>query len=275
MEEKPLGKNPVPAQSDPVRRLEAIMAVLRSETGCPWDREQDHRSLRPYLMEESHEVLEAIDEGDMAGLREELGDLLLQIVFHSQLARERAEFTLDDVADAICDKLVRRHPHVFGNVQADSPGEVVTNWEEIKKREKAKRPQKPGVSSLFQGVPGTLPALLLSKRLQEKAATVGFDWPSDDGVLEKLHEEIQELREAHESGDREHVEEEFGDVFFLLANLARRWGIDPESAARGTCQKFLRRFTLMEERAGGSIKGMTLENLDALWDQAKERESSR
>jgi tetrapyrrole methylase family protein / MazG family protein len=253
----------------PFAELVEIMARLRAPGGCPWDREQTRATLRPFLLEETYEVLDALDSGDVGALKEELGDLLLQVVFHAQLATEQEEFTIDDVARSINSKLIRRHPHVFGDAVADTPEVVLQNWEQIKAGERRK---KSGDGSPFQGVPKTLPALLQAVRLQETAARVGFDWPSDEGVLEKLYEEIGELREARAELDQAHMEEEFGDMLFLLANLARHWHIDPENALRDTCRKFIDRWTLMQQfadEAGRSLEGMTLEAMDGLWDRAK------
>lgn len=270
--EKPT--HPVEQITDPFRRLVAIMEALRAPDGCPWDQEQTHETLKQYLLEETYETLDAIDAGDMPELRDELGDVLLQVVFHAQLAAERSDFTVDDVAASICDKMIRRHPHIFGNVNVETADEVVTNWEAIKRKERAaKAAVKDTVPpSPFAGVPKTLPALMRAVKLQWKAAKRGFDWPSDEGVLEKLQEELQEIREARKRGDQENLAEEFGDALFLLANLARHWKIEPEQALVGTCKKFTARYELMQRLAaddGVDLESLDLDGQDRYWDRAK------
>jgi tetrapyrrole methylase family protein/MazG family protein len=250
-------------------RLVEIMARLRAPGGCPWDRAQSRQDLKPYLVEETYEVLDAIEGGDPDRLREELGDLLLQVVFHAQIASEEGAFTVEDVCRAINEKLVRRHPHVFGEVQADTPEQVLVNWEAIKKEEKGQN------ASVLAGVPKVLPALLKAYRLQQKAARVGFDWEERRQVEEKVREEWDELNEAVASGDKAHVREELGDFLFALVNLSRFLDLDPEDALQCSNSKFVRRFKSLEAEAAGrnrDIHGMTLAEMDELWELVKERE---
>jgi len=249
-----------------------VIARLRAPGGCPWDREQDHKSLRPYLIEEAYEVIEAIDAGDPARLREELGDLLLQVVFHCQLARERGLFDAREVADALAQKLIERHPHVFGSARAGTSQEVLRNWE-INKRNG--REETGGAASILDGVPAAMPALLRAQRLQAKAARVGFDWPDARGPAAKLEEEWAELKRAMEAGDREALEREAGDFLFAAVNLARKLGLSAEQAARGSVERFTARFRRIEAalRARGlSPEEVTLEELDRLWEEAKRSE---
>jgi len=246
-------------------RLVEVMKRLRSEHGCPWDREQTHATLKPYLLEEAYEVLNAIDSKNDTHLMEELGDLLLQIVFHAQLAAEEGRFTIDDVARSIVNKLVRRHPHVFSDVKVKNAQEVLKNWEQIKKDE--------GKKSVLDGIPEHLPALLKARRVQEKAKRVGFDWDSVDGVVEKLVEEIKELIEAVAKDKVKDAEEEFGDILFSLVNISRFLGIDAEDSLRKTINKFMKRFYYIEEKVkkkGNKPLGdYTLKELDGLWEEAK------
>jgi tetrapyrrole methylase family protein/MazG family protein len=253
----------------PFDRLVQIMARLRSEGGCPWDREQTHESLKPYIVEEAYEVLETIDEGDMDGLKEELGDLLLQVVFHSRLAEEAGVFNVDDVLTAISDKLVRRHPHVFGESTADTTQKVLRQWDEIKKSEK---PDNGGKSFLEKAAPAGLPALMRAMKVQEKASSVGFDWEGWSGAFDKVEEELKELRQAFTEGDKDKVEMELGDFLFSLVNTSRHLNVDPEEALRKTTGKFMRRFAHIEKRlmqTGRSPGDATLEEMDKLWDEAK------
>ena len=246
------------------------MKTLRSDKGCPWDREQTHESLRPYLIEEAYEVLDAIDAKDDNELKIELGDLLLQVVFHAQLAHEEGLFSIDDVSSAVSEKLIRRHPHVFGDAKADTSDQVLTNWEKIKQSEKG-----PGKKSVLDGLPSHLPALLKAFRIQEKVARVNFDWQDIKAVFGKIREEISELEEAHDSTDQAAQEEEFGDLLFSLVNLARHLKVTPEDALRFTNEKFIRRFNYIEEKmslTGESMDDATLEQLDLLWDEAKRLE---
>jgi MazG family protein len=252
-------------------RLVAIMARLRGPEGCPWDHEQTYASLRRYLLEESYEVAEAIDEGDPDALREELGDLLLQIVFLSQIAKEQGRFDVNDVAHGISEKLIRRHPHVFGSTVAETPDEVSRNWEEIKRREKGSQ-GKAGRSQLA-GIPAALPAMGKARLLGDKAAQVGFDWSGPAEVIDKLEEEFEELREALNAGELEAVRDEFGDLLFSMVMLARKGGIDAEAALEGTNRKFRRRFVWIErelERSGVGLDSAGLELMERLWDQAKQ-----
>jgi len=245
--------------------LVQVMEKLRSKDGCPWDREQSHESLKPYIIEETYEVLDAIDRKDDRELQEELGDLLLQIVFHAQIASEQSRFTMDDVAASIIEKLKRRHPHVFGNVEVKDSREVLRNWEEIKKQE--------GKDSVLDGVPDVLPALLKAQRIQEKVRRVGFDWEDFGGAFAKVHEEIDELDRAVKEGDQAGIEDEFGDILFSLVNVARFLDINAEESLRQTTRKVSRRFQYIEKRIAEKgerpIEEYSLEELDALWDEAK------
>ena len=245
--------------------LVEVMEKLRSKNGCPWDREQSHESLKPYIIEETYEVLDAIDAGDDVELREELGDLLLQIVFHAQIASEQGRFTMDDVAASIVEKLKRRHPHVFGDVEVEDSRDVLRNWEEIKKQE--------GKDSVLEGVPAGLPALLKAQRIQEKVGRVGFDWEDIRGAFAKVHEEINEMDRAVEEGDRKEMEGEFGDILFSLVNVARFLNINAEESLRQTTKKISNRFRYIErriaEKGDRPIEDYSLEELDALWDEAK------
>jgi MazG family protein len=257
----------------PIQRLRDIMARLRGPGGCPWDREQTLQTLKPYCIEEAYEVLDAIDSGDPDKHREELGDLLLQVVFHSQLRAEEGAFTFDDVANAISDKLVRRHPHVFGELKVEDSAEVLRNWDEIKRKEKAGAGESPSVLS---GLPKALPALAKAQEVQKRAARVGFDWSKDAQVLDKIEEEVRELREAIASGDTAHIREETGDLLFSVVNLARRLKVHAEEALHGTTGKFIRRFQHVEQRvaeSGREMKACTLEELDVFWDEAKAEEA--
>nr|WP_269206201.1 nucleoside triphosphate pyrophosphohydrolase [Capillibacterium thermochitinicola] len=254
--------------------MEEIMRTLRSERGCPWDRKQTHRSLRPYLLEEAYEVLEALEEESPAHLREELGDLLLQVVFHAQLAAESGHFTLADVLADLNAKLIRRHPHVFDNQEVTGAEAAVANWEAIKAREKETEP-----CSALSGVPTTFPALMRAEKVQAKAARVGFDWPEVRGPLAKIKEEAEELVAVWEAGvkseaDQRRLEEEFGDLLFSLVNLARFLKIRPELALLRSTEKFVRRFRCLEERAaarGQDLSALTLEEMDQLWEEEKKR----
>jgi len=243
------------------------MARLRGPGGCPWDREQTHKSLKPYLIEEAYETLEAIDSGDDAHFRSELGDLLLQVVFHAQLAAEDGRFNINQVAEAICEKLIRRHPHVFGDTKADSSAEVLQNWEKIKKEEKGG-----GETSILDGVPASMPALLRAKRVQSRAGTAGFDWDAADGAFEKLEEEMAEFRAAFAAMDPKRLEEELGDLFFTLVNVGRLLKINPEDALSGSIAKFINRFKYVERevaKSGQELNQVGLAEMDRLWDEAK------
>jgi MazG family protein len=253
--------------------LLSIMARLRAPDGCPWDREQTHASIKDCLLEETYEFLEALEDGSAPHMREELGDLLLQVVFHAQMASESGAFSMDDVVRELCEKLVRRHPHVFGEVEVSGSDEVVANWEAIKNGEAGKESRR----SRMDGIPRTFPALLRAKKMQVRAAKDGFDWPSADPVWEKLEEEAGEVREAVAEGDADHLEEEVGDLLFVAVNLARKLGVDPEIALQRANAKFDSRYRRMEALAGAD--GRTLSDLDLaaqdrLWDAAKAEERS-
>jgi MazG family protein len=246
-------------------RLVEIMQRLLAPDGCPWDREQTLETLRPYVIEEAHEVVDAIDKGSPEELREELGDLLLQIVFQSELARAKQWFGPDDVVSAICDKLVRRHPHVFGDEKVSGTAEVLANWEVIKAKEKADR-------GVLDGVPKALPALLRALRVGEKAARVGFDWPALEGARAKLDEELHELDAAIAGGDKQRAEEELGDVLFALTSVARKLDLDPEAALRGTLDRFGQRVRSVEDMAkarGAELSSIDAATLDQMWNEAK------
>ncbi len=261
-----------PADMDPrrIETLRAIMAALRNPVGgCPWDLEQNFNTIAPYTIEEAYEVADAIERGSKAELCDELGDLLLQPVYLAQLADEEGSFTLDDVIEAVCTKMVRRHPHVFGDDKARSAKLALGFWEEAKAKER--KSDKP--KGVLDGVPVALPGLTRAVKLQSKAAKVGFDWPSVDNVYDKITEEIAEFRAAQP----EHQEEEFGDILFALANVARHMGIDPEAALRGTNAKFERRFAHIEQelaKRGKQPKDSNLKEMDELWDDAKAREKA-
>ena len=252
-------------------RLVEIMRLLRAPDGCPWDREQTHETLKPYLIEESYEVLDAIDDGSDTELTQELGDVLLQVVFHAQIASEGSRFDVEDVSRVIVEKLERRHPHVFGDVQADTPETVLENWETIKKAEKQEKGGHP--KGLLDDVPRHLPALLRAENLQKKAARVGFDWEKLEEVTAKAKEEVAEFIETLDGeGPPERVREELGDLLFSIVNVARFVGVSPEDALPRTNQKFISRFQYIErklEEQGTSPAETTLEQMDVLWDQAK------
>jgi len=254
-------------------KLVEIMDQLRGPGGCPWDREQDWGTLRSYLLEECHEALEALDSGDIEALCEELGDVLLQIVFLSRLAQEEGVFTARDVVRGIVQKMIRRHPHVFGDEQAADSDEVLRNWERIKKEEKAAKGK--ARVSVLDGLPPGLPALARAQRLGEKASRVGFDWADSKQVLEKIEEELGELRAAIDAGDREDSREELGDLLFATAMLARKLNHDPEGSLEAANRKFMRRFKAVETRvadSGGSIESQGIQRLETLWGQVKSEE---
>jgi MazG family protein len=258
-----------------VQRLLDIMERLRGPQGCPWDREQTLKSLRPYVLEETYEVLEAIDGGDPREHCEELGDLLLQIVFQAQLTREEGRFDFADVADAISNKLVSRHPHVFGDADVTDADAVLRQWAALKREEKKARG---GGESVLEGVPREMPALARADRLTEKASRVGFDWPDAAGARAKVAEELDELDRAIEAGDRDEIEHELGDALFALANLSRKLSVAPEEALRATIGRFISRFTHVERelaRRGVGHGQATLAEMDALWDEAKALERQR
>ena len=260
-------------------RFVELIARLRAPGGCPWDREQTHESVKPMTIEEAYEVAEAIDDRDDHELAAELGDLLLQVVFHADIARERGAFGIEQVIGRVSDKMVRRHPHVFGGETADTAGEVLRNWEAIKQAERAAKGQAAGDGSMLDSVSKRLPATMEAFQLTTKAARVGFDWPDAAAVLAKLDEEVAELKEAVAEGrDPAAVNDEVGDLLFVAVNVARRLGADPESALKAANRKFRRRFRHVEEglRAQGrSPAESSLEEMDRLWDEAKARERER
>ena len=277
-------KIPAPPQSSPgdtagdrFDRLVDIMRTLRSPDGCAWDREQTLASLRPFVLEEAYEVVEAIDRGDPTALCDELGDLLLEAVFVAQICAEAGDFTIADAADAVVAKLIRRHPHVFsgtdGETNADSndlsPAEVKQQWERIKTRERAGTPER---ATLLDGIPAALPSLLRASRIGARTANVGFDWDEPGEVIDKVDEEMSELRQAVDSADPAHIEEELGDLLFTVANLARKLRIDPESALRAANAKFTRRFRAVEQRLaerGHSLHDATPEAMEREWQAVK------
>ncbi len=250
----------------PFERLVWIMKELRSK--CPWDRVQTRESLKPYIIEEAYEVVSAIEDNDPSKLREELGDLLLQIVFQAEIASEREEFDIYDVIEFLCDKLIRRHPHVFGNLKVEDKERVLENWEKIKAKEKREK------ESVLDGVPDNLPSLLAAYRLQEKASRLGFDWSRIEDVWRKVGEELDELREAMEKEDKEEIEAELGDLLFAIANLARFLDVDPEGALRKCNRRFKERFKYIErslKERGLKWEDVDLEYLDKLWEEAKRK----
>jgi tetrapyrrole methylase family protein/MazG family protein len=249
-----------------VDRFIDIVAKLRAPGGCPWDREQTHQSLLSCLLDESYEFFEAVEENDDEKMREELGDLLLQVVLHAQLAADDGKYTIEEVAADISEKLIRRHPHVFGEVEISSSTEVLHNWEKIKKREKKHR------RYIVDDIPEAMPALFRAEKMQRRVARVGFDWTEVKPVLDKVVEEFNEFREAIEKGNQEHAEEELGDIMFALVNVARHYTICAEDALRKTTRKFARRFRFIEDRineSGNDIAQTSLEEMDRIWDEAK------
>ncbi|KXG75241.1 Nucleoside triphosphate pyrophosphohydrolase [Fervidicola ferrireducens] len=254
-----------------IRDLVDIMARLRGENGCPWDKAQTPETLKPFLLEEAYEVMDAIDSGDPKELSEELGDLLLQIVFLSRIGEEKGEFKFDDVVNIICEKMIRRHPHIFGEKRLESAEEVLKHWEEIKKEEKEVK----SYAETMDKIPESFPALMRAYKVQEKAARVGFDWENVDGALEKVYEELNELKEVYKGDDRGKIMEEIGDLFFAMVNVARFLGVNPELALREATNKFIRRFKYVEEtssKMGKKLQEMTLEDMDRLWDEGKIQE---
>jgi ATP diphosphatase len=268
-----------------IERLIEIMAALRTPgTGCPWDLEQDFASIAPYTIEEAHEVADAIARGDLVDLKDELGDLLLQVVFHARMAQEQGSFAFPDVVEAITTKLIRRHPHLFGDARDLSPAEVKALWGQIKAQEKADKararaqaglPEPPEAKGVLAGVPTTLPALTRAWKLQAKASTVGFDWNDARLVLDKIREETAEIDEALAGGDKGAIKEEIGDLLFVIANLARHVDADPEACLKAANAKFERRFAGIEaalEQQGRKAGDATLDELEALWQQVKRAE---
>jgi len=250
-------------------RLVEIIARLRGPDGCPWDREQTSVSIKPNLLEETYEVLEAIDDGDMPELCEELGDLMMQAVFHAQFAAERGDFDIEDSLRSINEKLIRRHPHVFGETQVAGSDEVLHNWEEIKRTEKGYEKR----TSVLDGVPAAMPALARAMEISKKAAKAGFEWPDVGAVVEKMEEEVGELKDELAAGNQTRIFEEIGDLLFTVVNVARWSKVDPEDALRVMIERFSTRFRKIEEAAresGRSIEDMTIEEMDAVWDRAKQ-----
>ena len=247
--------------------FQEVIARLRAPDGCPWDQEQTHLSLRSHLLQESYEVLEALDEEDPAHLQEELGDLLLQIVLHAQIAMENGDFNMSDILAGISDKIVRRHPHVFKQLEVNGIDEVLTNWEQIKAEERKKKGEER--KSMLDGLPAALPALSQADEIQRRAKRVGFDWQTIEPVVAKIHEELQELKEAETDEERQ---SEAGDVLFAVVNLIRWLDVDPEMALRETNNRFRKRFAYLEDSAvkkGKHLEEMSFEELDALWEEAK------
>jgi len=251
-----------------VEDLRKLVALLRSDKGCPWDREQTHQSIRRNFLEEAYEACEAIDTGDTALLCEELGDVLTQVIFHARIEEEVGRFSLDDVADVTCKKLIFRHPHIFGDSEVQNADQVMLAWDELKRKEK----QHDTIAASMDAVAKSLPAAWRAEKVQEKAKKVGFDWPDTEGALDKLHEEIQEFKDA--VGNQAKMEEELGDLLFSVVNIARLSGIDPESALHKTSDKFIRRFAYLEQRAadlGRSLEDMSLDEMEALYTEGKNR----
>jgi tetrapyrrole methylase family protein/MazG family protein len=249
--------------------LLSLMTRLRGEGGCPWDREQTRTTLRPFLIEETHEVLEALDDGDPGRIREELGDLLFQVVFHTQIAHERGEFEMADLLAALIDKMVRRHPHVFGDRVVATAREALAQWEAIKQAEGSRR------RSALHGIPRSLPGLLRAQRIQHRASRVGFDWKHPLEALDKVHEEVAEVRDALGQRRPEAVEAELGDLLFAVVNVARLAEADPEAALQGAVERFCERFQRMEDAAderGRELRSLTLDEMERLWMEAKARE---
>lgn len=256
-------------------RLLDIMHRLRGPDGCPWDREQTRTSLKPYLIEEAYEVLEAIESGGLESLREELGDLLFQVVFHAEIAAERGEFTMAELLERLADKMVGRHPHVFGDATADTPGQALAQWEAIKQRE-AQAQGRP--RSVIDGVPRALPALVRAQRMQSKAARVNFDWPDARAAWTKVEEEVRETSAALTAGDSARLTEELGDVLFSLVNVARLSSLDAEDVLQRAIEKFRRRFTTMEadlNARGTSVGSVSPEELERSWEAVKAQERTR
>ncbi|MEO1136790.1 MAG: nucleoside triphosphate pyrophosphohydrolase [Pseudomonadota bacterium] len=265
------------APSPDAKKIDAlldVMARLRApEGGCPWDVEQTFKTIAPYTIEEAYEVADAIERGDMKGLKEELGDLLFQSVFHAQMAKEEGLFTFGDVAEAITEKMIRRHPHVFADADLRTAEEQTAAWEQQKAEERASK----GDNSLLADVPAGLPGLTRAVKLQKRAGRVGFDWPDARAVLDKIAEETQELTEAMDADNKDHIEEEFGDLLFVLANLSRHLNIDPEAALRRANEKFIRRFRHIEKTfaaRGESLADASLDEMEKVWEEAKEMDKT-
>lgn len=264
---------PIPPDARLARLLE-IMARLRSDGGCPWDREQTLDTLKPFLVEESYELIDAIETGSVESHREELGDLLLQIVFQAQIRREQGEFAFADVIDTLADKLVRRHPHVFGSTEVAGSADVIRNWDAIKAKEKGDRPDR----SALDGIPRHLPALQKAHQVQSRASRVGFDWSAVHDVMLKIEEELHELKQAMGAQSREAITEEIGDLLFSVVNIARYQGINSEEALSRTIAKFIRRFREIERRvraSGRTLAECGLDEMDSIWNEVKRDEAAR
>lgn len=247
-----------------------IMKLLRSEKGCPWDREQTHESLKKYLIEETYEVLEAIDLNDKDKLCEELGDLLLQIVFHARISTENKGFGMDEIITGVCKKMITRHTHVFGTEKAETADDVVSSWEAIKKKEKGITKH----TDVLKDVPSNLPALMRSYKIQQKAAQVGFDWDNIEDVVSKIYEELEELKDVYNGEDVARINDEIGDVLFSIVNLSRFLKVQPELALTGTINKFIKRFGFIENEAkkqGKTLEEMSLDQMEELWEKAKDK----
>lgn len=251
--------------------LVEIMAKLRGTPGCPWDKSQTHETLKPYIIEEAYEVIDAIERNNKQDFIEELGDLLLQIVFHSRLAEERGEFDIGDVIEGVCEKMIRRHPHIFGDVNVEGTDEVLENWEEIKLEEKAMKSEAESMMNL----PKTLPALMKAFKVQDKAARVGFDWDDVSGALDKVYEELDELKEVYNAGNSDKIREEMGDLLFACVNVARFLEVEPELALNDAVKKFINRFNFVEATAtkfDKNLRDMSLQEMEELWQQSKIQE---
>lgn len=246
-----------------LEELIEVIRVLRSENGCVWDRAQTHMSLRPNMIEEAYEAVDAIDEGDMSHLREELGDVLLQVLLHSQIAKENGDFDIEDVAKELKDKLIHRHPHVFGNAKADTPDDVVKNWEILKQEEKKER------TSQMDGISKAQSALMSAQKISKRAVKVGFEWDKVETLWDCVNSELEEFKEAVDEGDKAHMEDEMGDIFFAIVNLARWHKLDAEQCLITANNKFMKRFRKMEELAVKPLTEYSFEEFDALWKQAK------
>ncbi len=246
-----------------LEKLVDIIAVLRSENGCPWDREQTHKTLRPNMLEEAYEAVDAIDDGDIANLREELGDVLLQVVLHAQIAKDNNEFDIEDVAKELSDKLIHRHPHVFGNAHVDSANDVVVNWDKLKQEEKTYR------KSILDGISKSQSALMSAQKISKKVVKVGFEWENVESLKDCIKSEYKEFEEAVESGDKDKMEDEMGDIFFATVNLARWYKIDAEQALLSANKKFTKRFKKMEELRTKPFEDYSFEEFNDLWKKAK------
>ena len=247
-----------------LEKLVDLIGVLRSENGCPWDREQTHSTLRPNMVEEAYEAIDAINDNDMKHLQEELGDVLLQVILHSQIAKEEGAFDIEDVAKGLHDKIIHRHPHVFGDVKVDSPEEALLSWDKIKKEEKSHR------KSAMDGVSKAQSALMSAQKISKKAVKCGFEWPDENSLYDCIKSEFKEFKEASEADDRTNMEEEIGDILFAVVNLARWNKIDAEQALIKANQKFMTRFRKMEELAQKPLEEYSLEEYDTLWKSAKQ-----